>query len=151
LKKVVVAAVLAGAAFFAYRFYERLAVIHCYENFADAWAREAREEALRLTEGEAARQAVEKRGIRSLIDAWGVERIHGTSYSEESTERGNDGAIAVKARQTIAFDPPGITSALGGAMWMTFHHSARLRRTEDGWRVVDFVPTYVDMGRMRRP
>ncbi|HKD12142.1 MAG TPA: hypothetical protein VKE50_08705, partial [Thermoanaerobaculia bacterium] len=117
--------------------------------FADAWARERPEEALSFTDGEAARKAVESRGIRALIDARTMELLHGVRYSEESFERGEGGEVAIEAKQTIAFDPPGITSALGGAMWMTFHHSARLRKTGGGWRVVAFEPTYLDTGRIR--
>jgi hypothetical protein len=150
VKKIVVAAILAGAALFGYRAYERLAAVRCYERFADAWARERPEEALGLTEGEEARRAVEERGIRALIDARTMERLHAVRYSEESVERREQGEVAVEAKQTIAFDPPGITSALGGAMWMTFHHSARLRKTGSGWKVVAFEPTYLDTGTVRR-
>jgi hypothetical protein len=149
VKKLTAAAVLLLAAFFGYRGYERFAAVHCYERFADAWARERADEALSLTEGETARQAVKERGIRALIDARTMELLHGIRYSEESFERREQGEVALEAKQTIAFDPPGITSALGGAMWMTFHHSTRLRRTGGAWRVVAFEPTFLDMGRLR--
>jgi hypothetical protein len=50
----------------------------------------------------------------------------------------------------IAFDPPGITSAIGGAMVMSFHHSVRLRKTSEGWKVVAFHPALLEMSEVRR-
>ncbi len=150
MKKILAAAILLAAAFLAVRAYQRFAAVRCYERFADAWARERPEEALRYTEGETARLAVEKKGLRSLIDARTMEALHGIRYSEERVEGRDGGDLAVEATQTVAFDPPGVTSAIGGAMWMTFHHSARLRKTDEGWKVVDFEPTYLDSARTRR-
>ncbi len=76
-----------------------------------------RDEQLRRIDGEAARMLEALRGVRTSV---------------ESVERGSDGEVAIEALQAVAFDPPGVTSAVGGAMWTTFHHNARIHKTTDG-------------------
>ena len=55
-----------------------------------------------------------------------------------------------EATQTILFDPPGITTALGGAMYTHVHHSATLRHSSGGWKVIAFEPKVIDIGEVRR-
>ena len=52
--------------------------------------------------------------------------------------------------QTIRFDPSGALTGIGGAMFTHIHHSATLRRTAQGWKVVAFDAKYLDMGEIRR-
>jgi hypothetical protein len=47
-------------------------------------------------------------------------------------------------RQIVAFDPPGLTTGLGGAMAASFRHVITMRRTPEGWRVVGFEPKFLD-------
>ena len=79
-----------------------------------------------------------------------LEVFHGTLYQVESKERLPDGDVQLEVKQTIFFDPAGVTSAIGGAMATHIHHSATVRRTAEGWRVVAFEPKYLDMGMLRR-
>ena len=72
-----------------------------------------------------------------------------TAY-EGFAEAWTHGDLELEVHQTIFFDPPGITSAIGGAMYTGIHHSATLRNTPNGWRVIGFEPRFVDMGPLRR-
>ena len=79
-----------------------------------------------------------------------MEAFRGTRYSVESKTRTAGDDLELVVRQTVLFDPPGVTTGLGGAMYAHFRHAATVHETPDGWRVVAFEPTYVDMGELRR-
>jgi hypothetical protein len=51
---------------------------------------------------------------------------------------------------TVHFDPPGVTTGIGGAMYAHFRHTATVRKTPEGWRVAAFDSEFVDMGEIRR-
>src|SRR5262245_6658503 len=150
MKKLILLALLAGAGWFGYRFFVRMQQESCYKKLADAWSMGRTDEALQYTEGETVRQSLEKNPLRSLVDARMIEAWRGVTYTIESSTKGDDGDVAIEAKQRLSFDPPGITSGIGGAMWLSFHHSARLRHTSDGWKVVAFTPTFIDFQRIPR-
>jgi hypothetical protein len=79
-----------------------------------------------------------------------MEAFRGKRYVYESETRTESGDVELQVHQTIFFDPPGITSAIGGAMYTGIRHTATLRNTADGWKVVAFEPKYLDMGPTRR-
>jgi hypothetical protein len=68
----------------------------------------------------------------------------------ESSTKTPEGDVALVVKETIAFDPAGITSGVGGAMFAVFRHTAAVRKTSAGWKVVAFEPKFVEMGDMRR-
>ena len=150
MKKLVLLALLAGAGVFVYRFVVRMQQETCYKKVADAWAIGQTDEALRYAEGDAVRKSLEEKPLRSLVDGRMIEAWRGVSYTIESSSKGDDGDVAMEAKQRLAFDPPGITTGIGGAMWMSFHHSVKLRHTSDGWKVVAFTPTFLDIERIPR-
>jgi hypothetical protein len=150
VKKLFAVLVLVGAGFVAYRYVVRAQQVTCYEKFADAWARGRTDEALRYAEGEGVHRSLERHPLTSLVDARMIEAWRGVGYTIESSSKGEDGGTAIEAKQTIAFDPPGATTAMGGAMLMSFHHSVRLRKTGEGWRVVAFEPAFLEMHEIRR-
>ena len=150
MKKVVLVALLAGAGWFGYRFVVRMQQESCYRKVADAWAIGQTDEALRYAEGDAVRQSLEEHTLRSPVDGRMIEAWRGVTYTIESSSKEEGGDIGLEAKQRLAFDPPGITSAIGGAMWVSFHHSAKLRRTSGGWKVVAFTPKFLDFERIPR-
>ena len=150
MKKVVLVALLAGAGWFGYRFVVRMQQESCYRKVADAWAIGQTDEALRYAEGDAVRKSLEELTLRSLVDGRMIEAWRGVTYTIESSSKEEGGDVALEAKQRLAFDPPGSTSAIGGAMWVSFHHSAKLRRTSGGWKVVAFTPKFLDFERIPR-
>ena len=150
VKGLFAALLLLGAGFFSYRYVVRVRQVGCYEKLADAWARGRTDEALQFAAGDDVRRSLEQHPLRSLVDARMIEALHGIRSTVESSSPREDGEVEIEAKQTIAFDPPGITSAIGGAMIMSFHHIARLRKTDDGWKVVAFEPTFIEMRRIPR-
>jgi hypothetical protein len=150
MKNFVLLALLAGAGWFGYPLVLRMQQESCYRKVADAWAIGQTDEALRYTECDAVRKSLEEHPLRSLVDGRMIEAWRGVTYRIESSSREEGGDVALEAKQRLAFDPPGITSAIGGAMWVSFHHSVKLRRTGEGWRVVAFTPKFLDFERVPR-
>ena len=79
-----------------------------------------------------------------------MEAFRGTRYSVESKRRNDDGDVELVVNQTIFFDPPGVTTGIGGAMFARYRHAATVRKTDDGWRVVAFEPTFIEVKEIRR-
>jgi len=150
MKRAVGIAVLAAGGFFAYRSFASAGAVHAFEKFAEAWTHGERAEAMRYAEGEAVKSALEDKQLRGTPPGIVMEAHRGTKYDVESSTRTPEGDVALVVKETIAFDPAGITSGIGGAMFAVFRHKATVRKTSDGWRVVAFEPTFVEMGDMRR-
>ena len=150
MKKLVVLLVLGGAAFFGYRSFSGDGAVSAYEKFAEAWTHDNPAEAKKYADAETARKAFEEQNLRGLRSGAMIEAFRGTRYEIESRTRPVENEVALEVRQTIQFDPPGVTSGIMGAMYTHIHHSARVRKTSDGWKVVAFEAKFLDMGEMRR-
>lgn len=149
-KRALAIAVLAAGSFFAYRSFASTGAVHVFEKFAEAWTHGEREEAMQYAEGEAVKSALEGKQLRGTPPGIVMEAYRGTRYEVESSTKTPEGDVALVVKETIAFDPAGITSGVGGAMFAVFRHSATVRKTSGGWKVVAFEPTFVEMGDMRR-
>ena len=150
MKKGIGLALLAGAAFFGYRSFVAWSAYKTYEKFADAWVRGDRAEAAKYGDADSVRYAFDRKAIRGTPSGSMIEAFRGTRYTVESRTRSPEGDVELEVRQTILFDPPGVTTGVGGAMVTHFHDAATVRKTPEGWRVVAFEPTYLDMGELRR-
>jgi len=150
MKRVFLVALALGLGFLGYRYASRSAATGVYEEFAKAWAAGNQEAALHLADGEKAWREIKRNSRYDFVPPAMVELIHDIGQNIESFEKLDDGAVAIEAKQTVAFDPPGVTSAIGGAMRMSFHHSVRMRKTPDGWRVIGFQPKLLEVGEVRR-
>jgi hypothetical protein len=146
----VLALVLAAAAIPVTRAVARWQAAAAYVKFAEAWTHGNRAAAAEVAEDEAVRHALEERALRGLPSGSIIEAFRGTRYEVESAEFQPNGDLQREVMETIFFDPPGRTTALGGAMFTHIHHSATLRKAAGGWKVVAFEPRYVDMGSVRR-
>jgi hypothetical protein len=146
--------VLLGAgAWFGYRQVAAAGPAKTFDRFAEAWTRGRTEAALDLSDGDSMRRTLEKKTfIDTMCPPWTVDAFHGFRTEVISSATNASGDVELDARQTVAFDPPGATSGLGGAAVATFHHRATMRKTSGGWRVVSFVPKCdgVRMARDRR-
>ena len=107
-------------------------------------------EAEKYAAEDVARGALEGRSLRGLCSGQIMEAFRGTTYALEVEESLPNGDLRREVNQTIYFDPPGVTTGVGGAIYTLIHHSATLRKTPDGWRVVAFLPRFVDMGERHR-
>jgi hypothetical protein len=149
MKKAFLVLLFAGAALLAYRQLVLEPPVRTFRRFAEAWAKEDTPAAAALTDGEAAKKTVESRILRGVVHD-PMEALHGSRLEIESRTGQPDGAVEITALQSVAFDPPGITSAIGGAAVAEVRHVARLRRTAAGWRVVEWTPAFLQ-SRSTRP
>lgn len=120
-----------------------------FERFADAWAREDTPAAVALTDGEAVKKTVESKILRGELKA-PMEAYRGERVEIESRESASNGEVTLTAKQVVFFDPPGITSGIGGAGAASFRHVVRMTKTPAGWRVASFEPTFLEAGPTRR-
>ncbi|MEP6995507.1 MAG: hypothetical protein ABI968_13365 [Acidobacteriota bacterium] len=149
MKKLLSALLLVGAIVFAYRWFTGWTAYRAYERFAEAWVHGDGIEAAKYGDAPTVKHALEERSLRGTPGGAAMEAFRGERYAVESQTRSSGGAVELKVLQTIFFDPPGITSGIGGAMLAHFRHKATVRKTSDGWRVVAFEPTYLDMASVR--
>ena len=150
MKKLVSVLLFLGALALAYRWYASWTAYKTYERFAESWAREDKTAAAKYGDAETVRHAFEERPLRGTPGGAVMEAFRGTRYSIESKTRSPGGDVELQVMQAIFFDPPGVTTGIGGAMVAHFHHTATVRKTSDGWKVVAFEPTYQNMAELRR-
>ena len=149
MKTAVGLVLLAVAGLLGYRAWDGWRAYKAYEGFAEAWVLGNETEAGQYADEKIVRHALREKALRGTPGGAAIEAYRGTRYSVESKSRSADGEVVLEVRQTIQFDPPGVTSGIGGAMYAHFRHRATVRKTEDGWRVVAFEPEYEDMGSLR--
>lgn len=146
MKRILAALLLVAGAFIAYRQISASAVSKTFDRFAEAWARGRTDDAMALAEGDAVRRSLERNPFVKVIKApWQVDAFHGFQTSVVSRAKSDSGDVEIEASQAIEFDPPGATSALGGAAVANFRHLATLRKTGEGWKVIAFSPECVDV------
>jgi hypothetical protein len=143
VKRLLVLAFVAGGAFFADRYAVVEAFVRAGRRFLEAWGREDTPAAVAMTEGEAARKTVEARILRGVCEV-PVEALRGSRSSLESRTADPGGDAVLTMRQVVGFDPPGMTTGVGGAMAASFRHVVTMRKTPGGWRVVGFEPKFLD-------
>jgi hypothetical protein len=142
LKKLLLALLLAGGAHAAYWLLVLQPPVRAYRRFADAWAREDTPAAVALTTGDSAKKDAESRILRGVV-LEPMEAYRGARNEIESRESAADGTVLITAKEFVLFDPPGITSGIGGAGVAEVRHVARMKKTPDGWRVVEWKPEFL--------
>lgn len=122
--------------------------VKTYEEFAAAWARNDVAEASRLSEGAQVQATLEQKSVARIM--WvSVQDYRGVRFEIVSEkEAGED--VELEATVTMDFNPPGVESAIGSAMYAKFRHRATLRKTQTGWRVVSFEPEFITAEEKRR-
>ncbi len=150
MKALVAVLLLAAGAYFGIGWYRDHRAFQAYEGFAEAWVHEDRIAAARYGDAGTVRHALEDRAIRGTRGGAAMEALRGDRYEVESRTRAPEGEQKLVVKVTVHFDPPGVTTGIGGAMYAHFRHTATVRATKDGWRVVAFDSEFVDMGEIRR-
>ena len=149
MKRLVLVALFAAGALVAYRYAVVDAPVRAAKRFLEAWGREDTPAAAAMTVGDAARKSVETHILRGVCQA-PMEALRGSRSSVESRTQGPEGETVLTLRQVVAFDPPGMTTGLGGAMAATFRHVLTLKKTPEGWKVAAFEPKFLDAVATRR-
>ena len=104
-----------------------------YKAFSTALANGDQQEALRYADAPEALGGVdENRG--QTAGGMPVDALVGISYSTESETKNPDGSVTVTALQSVRFDPPGASSAMG-AMTAKYRQTAILHKSEKRWLV----------------
>src|SRR3981081_1832662 len=115
MKRVIGLVILAGAAVVGYRWLQMSGAVSAYEKFAEAWILGDQAQAMKFADASTATRAIEKQSLRGLRSGAIVEAFRGTSYEIASTARTPEGDVVLEVKQTIQFDPPGVTSGVTGA------------------------------------
>lgn len=151
MKGLVIVLILAAAVFAGYKlFIADSAAYQVYQKFAEALARGRTEEAAKYAEDESVVTDSEDAEHNMEAGNVPVQHIHGTSYQLESEEKMDNGNIRLKVKQILYFDPPGATSAMGGAMAAIFKQDAVMQKSADGWKVVEFESEFVEAKETRK-
>ena len=66
-------------------------------------------------------------------------------FAIESEDTAADGAVTLRATQTVLFNPQGVESALRPAMFATLKQVVTLRKGDGGWRVTAFANRFENM------
>jgi len=149
VKRLALLALLAGGALLGERYLVAEAPVRACARFLEAWGKEDTPAAAAMTTGEAARKSVEERILRGVCRV-PMEALRGSRCSLEARTTRPDGDAVLTMRQVVAFDPPGMTTGLGGAMAASFRHAITMRETPEGWKVAAFEPTFLDAVATRR-
>lgn len=134
----VVAAAAAGYFFFM----ADSPVYSTYKTFATAVAYGHREEALQFADSEEVLGGPEENRGQNT-GGMPVEALTGISYALESETKNSDGTVTVQAIQSVRFDPPGATSAMG-AMASKYRQTATLQKTNDRWLVTSLESEFLE-------
>jgi hypothetical protein len=149
MKAIFGVALIAAAAYFGHGWYRDHQAFEAYENFAEAWVREDRIAAARYADDETVKHALEELAIRGTRGGAAIEALRGDRYEVESRTRAAKGEQKLVVKLTVHFDPPGVTTGIGGAWYAHFRHTASVRKTTEGWRVVAFDSEFLDRGEIR--
>jgi hypothetical protein len=104
-----------------------------YKEFSTAIANGSRDEALQLADGPDVLGGPEE--IRGqTAGGMPVDALDAIRYSRESETKNADGTVTVQAIQSVHFDPPGATSAMG-AMTAKYRQTATLHKSDGKWLV----------------
>ncbi|KAA0256626.1 MAG: hypothetical protein EDX89_00565 [Acidobacteria bacterium] len=148
MKRLVPLAVVALLALAGWRWWAGRAPDRVYRAFAEEWAKGRTDLALAFAEGAAVEKALAEKALTKVVGV-GMDARHGIVTGVESKAKTPDGDVVLHGRQSVWFDPPGVSSALGGAMVATFTHDVTLRETPAGWKVVAFDAKRVSVGDAR--
>jgi len=143
MRRFLLVLLVAGAAYGVYRYSVVEPPWRAFHAFARDWAREDTPAAAAWTSGEAAKKAVEEKILRGVVRA-PMEAFRGSREELESRETAPDGAVLLTVRQSVFYDPPGVTSGVGGAGVAAIRHVARMKKTADGWRIVEWTPEFLE-------
>jgi hypothetical protein len=114
-----------------------------YKKFADAVARGNKEEALLYASGPEILGGPEQNRYQTA-GGMPVAAETGIRYTHESETKTSDGSVTIQAMQSVHFDPPGATSAMG-ALIAKYRQTVTLSKSSGKWMVTSFKEEFVEM------
>lgn len=151
MKKAAALALLAVVAFGAYRYLIPDRAEAQYKKFAEEILHRRYDSAATMSDGLSAKD-LEKLGSQEMIGAGPAmfQTLFPSRFVIDSREDGPDGAVTLRATQTVLFNPVGVESASRPAMFATLKQVATLRKSSAGWRIVGFTNTFEKMDSVGR-
>lgn len=146
MKRVVVVAVVAAAAFLAWRHFRASGPEAVYREFAEAMLERDYTRAATLADGLSS-DDLAKLGTQERIGAGPpmFQKLFPSRFNIESkTSEGDD--VVIHAAQTVLFNPVGVESAMRPAMTAKMRQVATMRKVGGDWRVRQFENEFVSMG-----
>jgi hypothetical protein len=122
-----------------------------YKAFAEEILHRRYVEAAAMSEGLTASD-LEKQGSQERIGPGPAmfQALYPSLFAIESQETGPDGAVVIKAVQTVRFTPAGVESAIRPAMTATLRQVVTLKKGDAGWKVTAFENTFEKMDSIGR-
>ena len=149
MKKILLVALLAGAAVLAYRYAVVDAPVRACRDFLRAWAKEDTSKAAAMADGERAKKDIETRILRGVCRA-PMEALGGSRAELESRAAGPAGDVILTLKQVVSDDPPGRTSGFASSMAASFRHVVTMKKTAEGWKVAGFESRFLDAAPTRK-
>jgi len=140
MKKAIAALALVAILFLAYRHYDRsLAPAKRYRAFAEEMLKRHYDAAALMSDGLSAKD-LESLGSQEKVGAGPemFQTLFPSRFDIESQETDANGAIRIRAVQTVLFNPPGVESAMRPAMYATMRQTTTLRKSGGEWKVTTF-------------
>lgn len=147
MRRFIAVLIVAGAAVVGYRYYRGSdATVERYKQFAEAILHRQYDKAAAMTDGLSAAD-LQQHGTQERIGAGPpmFQTLFPSKYEIDSRETSPDGVVTLRVTQTVFFNPAGVESAIRPAMFATLKQVARLRKSDDGWKVVAFENTFEKM------
>jgi hypothetical protein len=113
-----------------------------YENFATALGNGDRTIAQTYAESDSVLGGAEQ-NRRVNSGGMPVDAFMGYTFARESETKNPDGTVTIVALESVRFDPPGVTSAMGG-MISKYRQTATLSKGSGKWLVTSFSSDFVE-------
>lgn len=113
-----------------------------YQEFATALGNGDRTSAQKYAEDDSVLGGPEQ-NRRQNTGGMPVDAFMGYTYTSESETKNEDGSVTIVALQSVRFDPPGVTSAMGG-MISKYRQTATLSKSSGKWLVTSFDSNFVE-------
>ena len=140
MKRAVAVLLLAGVAFFGYRYWSTsVAPERHYKQFAEEVLHRHYDAAAAMADG-LSKSDVERAGTQEKIGAGPAmfQTLFPSKFEVTSRQTAPDGALVLHAVQTVLFNPAGVESAVRPAMFAEMNQTVTLRKTAGGWKVAAF-------------
>jgi hypothetical protein len=145
IRRLAAIAVLALAAFIAYRYYDSTyAPQKTYEKFAEEILKRHYDAAAAMTDG-LSPQDVARQGTQEKIGGGPpmFQTLFPSRFAVDSRTATTLG-VTLHAVQTVRFNPPGVESTRP-AMYATMNQVVALHKTDGGWRITSFENKFEKM------
>jgi hypothetical protein len=147
VKRALILAALAAAAFLAYRYAGSAhGAAKRYQEFAEAILHRDYDAAALMTDGLDAQQ-LGRSGSQERIGAGPAmfQTLFPSRFRIESEEKADDGTVTLHAVQTVLFNPVGVESAIRPAMYAKLRQTVRLAKRGSEWKVTSFENAFQEM------